>query len=405
MKLKYFCLIICMVYGVSITNAQTEEQVLEAWKDGNYMRLLEYHITADPSLLPIIEDALALVPSNLDQLEYDILEEINRKSANDSLVMNLLTPVLNNKKRQIIAQLYTLNSKELLAYLQQNPNHKEILFGTFKECIFESLNSIPLAELRVLRDVIPSPDIQVLNDELKTRSKEMKDIMKGNMPNYIQNEALNLYRIQYVISRKTHSYIYKSFENICYQYAALEDFSDDPIVMEKQFASIVKQNLSSDELQQYLQLEVDAYCESINIGRSKLSQAMGLNQYLPMHLTVPQVKMGYVSDKNILERIQNAKENYKQKRENIDNAASVAGWFTSGSILGRLIVQGGKKLAERWAGSDLSKDIIYIHLAYVESCYASLLKNIEMQIVTINDDLKEQTLTNEQKFIEYVKNK
>ena len=95
MKLKNFCLIVCAVCGIFTTNAQTEDQIFEAWKDGNYVRLLEYHVTADSSLLPIIEDALALVHPNLDQLNYDQLEEINRKSANDSLVINLKNVFLN----------------------------------------------------------------------------------------------------------------------------------------------------------------------------------------------------------------------------------------------------------------------------------------------------------------------
>ena len=404
MKLKNFCLIVCAVCGIFTTNAQTEDQIFEAWKDGNYVRLLEYHVTADSSLLPIIEDALALVHPNLEQLNYDQLEEINRKSANDSLVINLLTDVLNKKKRQLIAQLYSFNGKELLAYLQKNPSHQDILYGTFKECVFESLDSVPLAELMMLQDVITDSDMQALNNELSTRAKERKDIMKGNMPNFIQNEALNLYRLQYVISRKTHTYIYKSFENICYQYAALEEFSDDPAVIERQFASIVKQNLSSDQLRQYLQLEADAYCEAVNKGRSGFSQVMGLQQFIPMRMTIPQLKMGYVSDKDILERIQQAKENYQRSRENIDDAASVANWF-AGGLFGRLMVRGGKMLAERWAGSNLSEDIIYTRLAYMESCYVSLLKSIEKQIVTINNDLREQTITNEQQFIDYVKNK
>lgn len=404
MKLKNFCLIVCAVCGIFTTNAQTEDQIFEAWKDGNYVRLLEYHVTADSSLLPIIEDALALVHPNLEQLNYDQLEEINRKSANDSLVINLLTDVLNKKKRQIIAQLYSFNGKELLAYLQKNPSHQDILYGTFKECVFESLDSVPLAELMMLQDVITDSDMQALNNELSTRAKERKDIMKGNMPNFIQNEALNLYRLQYVISRKTHTYIYKSFENICYQYAALEEFSDDPAVIERQFASIVKQNLSSDQLRQYLQLEADAYCEAVNAGRSRFSQVMGLKQFTPMRLTIPQLKMGYVSDKDILERIQQAKENYQRSRENIDDAASVASWF-AGGLFGRLMVRGGKMLAERWAGSNLSEDIIYTRLAYMESCYVSLLKSMEKQIATISNDLREQTTTNEQQFIDYVKNK
>lgn len=404
MKLKHFSLIACAILVFPIANAQTEDQVLEAWKDGNYTRLLEYHTTADSSLLPMIEDALVLVPSNLEQLDYSRLENLYNNSTNDSLVMNLIVPVFNDKKRQIIAQLYTLNGKELLAYIQQNPSHQEILFGTFQDCIFESLKSIPLAEVIMLMDVIPAPQVQTLNEELKTRQQEIKDTMKSNLPNYIQNEALNIYRIQYVLSRKTYAYIYKSFENICYQYAALEDFSDDPAVMEKQFASIVKQNLSSEELRQYLQLEADAYCEAVNIGRSTFCQTMGLKQYIPMRMTIPQLKIGFVSDKTILERIKRAKENYERTREDIDDAANVAGWFTSG-LLGRLMVRGGKMLAERWAGSNLSEDIIYTRLAYMEACYASLLNSIEKQIKDINKGISDQTKTNEQQFIEYVKSK
>ena len=108
MKLKHFSLIACAILVFPIANAQTEDQVLEAWKDGNYTRLLEYHTTADSSLLPMIEDALVLVPSNLEQLDYSRLENLYNNSTNDSLVMNLIVPVFNDKKRQIIAQLYTL---------------------------------------------------------------------------------------------------------------------------------------------------------------------------------------------------------------------------------------------------------------------------------------------------------
>ena len=67
------------------------------------------------------------------------------------------------------------------------------------------------------------------------------------------------------------------------------------------------------------------------------------------------------------------------------------------------MVKGGKMLAERWAGSSLSEKIIYTRLSYLESCYNSLLNNFEMQIVKITNDINEQVLNNEVKFIKYVK--
>lgn len=101
--------------------AQTEEQVLIAWQQKDYAQLIKYHALADSSLLPLIEDAIALVTPNIEQMDFNQIDSLRELCINDPLAMNLLTPVYNKKKCQILALLYTMNSEELLKYLQQNP--------------------------------------------------------------------------------------------------------------------------------------------------------------------------------------------------------------------------------------------------------------------------------------------
>ena len=401
MMMKRFWLYICLVSSISMY-AQTEEQVLIAWQQKDYAQLIKYHALADSSLLPLIEDAIALVTPNIEQMDFNQIDSLRELCINDPLAMNLLTPVYNKKKCQILALLYTMNSEELLKYLQQNPSHQEILYGAFEECVYDALHSIPLSELLMLHNTVPSLQVQAVHEEINNRTDELKSVLKANIHNFIQHEYANLYRLQYVVTRKTHAYLYARYSNVCYQYAAVENLPEDTKEMEKQFAEIVKQYFSSDDLQQYLQLEVDAYCETVNASRIQFCKCMGLEQYLPMKIVVPQIKIGYKSEKTILDRIPQAKEDYANKRESIDNAANVANWFTGG-IGGWLLVKGGKMLAERWAGSSLSEKIIYTRLSYLESCYNSLLNNFEMQIVKITNDINEQVLNNEVKFIEYVK--
>lgn len=403
MKTNRFYLVIGFLFGIStFTSAQTESQIITAWEQENYATLLQCHATADSSLLPMIEDALVLVKPNLEKLSYDQLDSLRVQCTDDSLALNLLIPAYNASKRQIIAQLYSLNSEEVLEYLQRHPSHKNVLYGTFEECVYESLPSISLPELIMLNKAFP--EMQPVKETMSGRGKELKDLMKDNIQNFTQNEAYSLYRLQYVITRKAHAYLYARYENICYQYAAIENIPDDPSALEKQFAGIVKQNLSSDDLRNYLQLEVNAYCDAVNAGRAELCKVMGLKQYTPMKITVPQIKIGYKSDKTILERIPQAKADYADNRENINEAANIAGWFTSG-LMGRLLVKGGKMMADRWAGSNLADKIIYARLAYLESCYLSLSQNMERQIRIVENDVNEQMNNNEKKFVEYVKNK
>lgn len=403
MKTIKYINFICLLFCASIiVHAQTEEQILTAWEQGNYVQLLTYHATADSSLLPIIEDALSLVQPDLTRLEFDELKELRSLCVNDSLAMNLLTPVYNSKKRQIIAILYTSNSEDILSYLQKHPAHEGLLYGTLEECIYESLKSIPVSELLMLKDAFPK--MQSIKTEISTRDNEIKSIVKANTSNFVENEFANLYRLQYVISRKAHAYLYARYKKICYEYAAIEDFSDDPEIMERQFAEIAKRNLSSDDLRQYLQLEVNAYCEATNLGRSAMAKTMSQKKYYPMQITMPQIKIGYISDKTILELIPQAKQEYADDRETIDNVAGVAKWF-AGGLLGRLVVEGGKMFADYLVGSSLSDKIINARLAYLESCYLSLISNLERQIRIIENDIDKQAINNEQQFTKYVRGK
>lgn len=395
------CLLLALFFHIGIRAfAQFSKEVYQYWKDGKIKDLVQLY-EENPQLRSSIADALTMTDDFVyNKLTYEDLQEILLLCKGDSTLTHYFNPLLARQEYLIIKELCVMTPDIFLSYVKKYPQRKQLLYETLGANIVAQRHNLSVAELLFVQHKIPDLQPQVMANEIASRGAEMQKIIRDSIDNYMQVEQMQSDLFYYVLERKTYTYVCVKYEQVCYRYANIADVPNSTDEIEEQFMAIVRQCFNGKELQEYLQLEADAYCEHINAARKNYCRSAGVNKYLPLKLSVPEITFSFYSDREILAKIPKARTDYTENRETVSQIAGVAGFIFGG--ITTLIAKG---VADYLVGDNLTDKIINARLQYVDEAFTSLQERAISDTEVIIEDIQKQIENNEHKFSKVIKSR
>ena len=382
-----------MFFTSSMMCAQINNDVYQCWKNKDIEGLVSLYGN-HPQLRSSIQDVLAmLADADYSSLSYEDLISIKNHYKNDSIMSQFFNPMLAEREYEIITELCSMNPQDFNTYIEEHPQRKALLYDALGTSIVAQKHNLSVQELLYIQYSLPLLEPTIIEKEISERGTEIQKIIREHLEDYVRLEHEQSKLFFYVLERKVYTYVCLKYEQVCYQYATISDVPNTTDAIETQFQSIFQQCFQSKELQEYLQLEANAYCEHINSARNKYCKSAGINKYLPLQLSVPEIQFAFFSDRDIISKIPQAREDYKENRETVNSVSSVAGFLFGG--LTKIIAKG---IGDYLVGDNLTDKIINARLQYVDEAFISMQNDVIESTANIKENLNEQFITNENKF-------
>lgn len=393
---KLLLLVAFLCFSSAILGQKSDTDIIyDAWCNNDVARLAEIHAQCSDAECRIrVQDALATIPDEIyTALTYESLLSIIGKCGHDSIMLRMFNPLLAYQEEYILLQMCSITPKGLLKYVEDYPRRKKLVYDVLGASIVANQSELSVQELLYIHYRLPDLCPQPIEDEIATRDEEIQRIVRMNHCVYLSEESKQADLLYYVLERKAYAYLFMKYEEVCYMYAQVADVPNSVNEMERQYNSIISQCLNSQDLQSYLQLEADGFCEVINIARKNYCRTAGIKQYVPLKIVVPPISFKYYSDREILSKIPEAREQYANDRETVNTVSNVAGF-----LFGGLAKYASKGLFDYMAGSSLSDNIIAARLMYVDNVFTSMQSCVTQEINQMITTISEQVRKNEDFF-------
>lgn len=376
-----------------------DSDVFALWSNRDISGLV-VNLSHHPENRTDIIDALILLDDQeFEKLSYEQLNTIINYCKNDSVVCPMFIPFQQKRFAELVSDISKQTPKELVQYAKKYPTLASDVYNLLGSAIVANKKNIKLQELLYLQYQFPTLMEKEVEKEVKTRNKELQNILWFNANKYFAAEKEQSELLLYVLERKVYSYLYLKYSLICYEYAQIGDVPNDVNSIEREFDKIVKKNIRSNELMNYLQLEADAYCDVINQTRKGYCVSAGIPKYVQLDVSVPPLSFKYFSDRDLLAKIPQARKDYLENREDASTVADVAGFFF-GSFA-KLVVNG---VGDYLVADNLADKIINARLLYVDEVFNSMHEYIEKEVDTMIMDVITQISNNERSYVESIYN-
>ncbi|MCH5175128.1 MAG: hypothetical protein J1F40_04525 [Prevotellaceae bacterium] len=374
----------------------TTNDVYKAWEEENLGKLITIH-SKSPSLRGLTEEAIGQMNIKNLSLSFEELQSYTEQLEVGSPLYNLLINSMKDRKSQVLQEVSSYTPEELEAYMVQHPEQSTFIQQEMHFAVCKSLTSLPLNELYYVDRVMPFLDHQQIAEETKGRNAERRDILMGNLSDYMKKEKAELGYMEYVLRMKEHEYFRNKFRASCIEYARVKEVSPNVYAMASQYERVLNRHLNPKSIQQYLQKEADALCSAINASRSEYCRAMGKNDFVKLSIAVPAPSYDCYIYTAALDKVIKAYEDYNSSREAISIGGNIARFFGAG-----IWASIGEGIAEYAAGSSLADNVTDAQLEYVGDSYRILENQVKQQIDNAHKSILKQITDNQQKFIKDV---
>lgn len=371
----------------------TTSDVYKAWEEENLGKLITIH-SQSPSLRGLAEEAIGQMNIKNLTLSFEELQSYTEQLEVGSPLYNLLINSMKDRKSQVLQDVSSYTPEELEAYMAHHPAQRLFIQHEIHSAVSRSLTSLPLNELYYVDRVLPFLDHQQIAEETKGRDAERRDILMGNLSDYMKKEKTELGYMEYVLRMKEHEYFRNKFRASCIEYARVKEVSPSVYTMASQYERVLNRHLNPKDIQRYLQKEADALCSTINASRSEYCRAMGKKDFVKLSITVPAPAYDCYIYTAALDKIIKAYEDYNSSREAISIGGNIARLFGAG-----IWASIGEGIAEYAAGSSLADNVTDAQLEYVGDSYRILEKQVKQQIDNAHKSILKQISDNQQKFV------
>lgn len=396
MKKSNVLLFVLLLSASVYAQTFTESDVYRAWEEENLGKLITIH-SQSPSLRGLAEEAIGQMNIKNLSLSFEELQSYTELLEVGSPLYNLLINSMKDRKSQVLHDVSSYTPEELEAYMAHHPSQRQFVQHEIHSAVSRSLTSLPLNELYYVDRGLPFLDHQQIAEEAKGRNAERKDILMSNLSDYMKKEKTQLEYMEYVLRMKEHEYFRNKFRASCIEYARVKEVSPNVYVMASQYERVLNRHLNPKNIQQYLQKEADALCNTINASRSEYCRAMGKNDFVKLSITVPTPSYDCYISTAALDKIIKAYEDYNSSREAISIGGNIARFFGAG-----IWASIGEGIAEYAAGSSLADNVTDAQLEYVGDSYRILENQVKQQIEHAHKSILKQITDNQQKFIKDV---
>ncbi len=386
------------MYGNMLySQAFSEDKLYQAWNNKDIITLFSI-ASYDSSKKELVQDALLQIDYDYTTLSFEELITCYSYCKNYKEIAAVLNLYIDESKANILSDVRRMTPDEIRMYFEKYPQRRIFVEEELCNVISNSLSDLSLQELIYSKENIKYLSDICFDDEIEKRASERSEILKENVLDYTQKEQTELFLLSYIVKRKSYEYFCAKFKIICSDYAFMENVPSDVYDHSQMFNRIISNNIHPAELRNYLQMEADAICSVINNHRADYSRIVGKEKFVPIKITIPELSYDCHIPNNALSKIPQAYNDYYKSRETISTVGSVASWF-----FGSLVSKIGEGIADVYAGSSLTEDIISARIQHVDESFKAIQQAFFRQIEATILSVEKQIVENQKSFVKDIR--
>lgn len=394
---KYLLLIISFSLGF-ISKAKGDNTIRGYIINKDLIGLVSYYNSAPDSRI-LIEDAIDGY-LNWDEYTYEQVKTAYENcQINDSFLKKELGRVTIDKECELYQFFSTITPEQLFVWSRLYPNRKDLIENFLTNILYKGLGEHTYAELMSLESGLTGLEVSELKKAVQEREDEKASLAQEKIDDYAKFEMSYKNRLLFVLRYRSWQYFIVRYKNVAKIYSQIGIVPGDPDQMASQFNSIVQTCFTKDDFKKQLKKDIDAYNRAINNARSEYANMAGIKDFTKSDITIPNIgSFSIKPNLSIARKIPNARNDFGSSRKAAGTIANIASFFV-GSTLSSI----GKGLYDLSAVSDLAEKEMLIRREYMRDAYNQLHKVFENYYRTIDKEISSQILTNNQKFVNYVR--